>query len=378
MNNNILKYLAAGALVMTFSACENLEDKLSEPKVYFENAKSVIEVFSDDPVSFDLTTRLTTFNEKDVDIVYSIADESAIEDYNTKHGTTMGALEGAVVSSMTTKIKAGGIYSDVVKINIEDPSDLQEGKSYLFPIRIESSSISTIKGSDLIYFIVKKPVKITDVGHFKTARYGESKSYLTVPLTDSHEFEALTYEALINVSNFGNNNTIMGCEGVMILRIGDMPNVPANKVQVAGNVDFFGPELEANTWYHIALVCDGPNGKATIYLNGEKFSEAGLAKMPKKLFTATEGFSIGLVPNFMWGERPFNGLMSEVRLWNVARTANQIRENMMSVDPDSKGLLCYYKLNQFPVVDATPNHLDPKTGSYVYERHLDPPLMKVN
>lgn len=34
MNKNILKYIAAGALVMAFSACDNLEDKLLESKVY--------------------------------------------------------------------------------------------------------------------------------------------------------------------------------------------------------------------------------------------------------------------------------------------------------------------------------------------------------
>ena len=37
--------------------------------------------------------------------------------------------------------------------------------------------------------------------------------------------------------------------------------------------------------------------------------------------------------------------MSEVRLWNVARTENQIRQSMLDVDPKSEGLVAYYKLN---------------------------------
>ena len=56
----------------------------------------------------------------------------------------------------------------------------------------------------------------------------------------------------------------MGCEGVMILRIGDSPAVDKRQLQVAGKVDFLGPKLEANKWYHVALVCDGPKGTATI------------------------------------------------------------------------------------------------------------------
>ena len=47
----------------------------------------------------------------------------------------------------------------------------------------------------------------------------------------------------------------------------------------------------------------------------------------------------------MWGERPFWGAMSEVRLWNTSRTENQIKQNMLSVDPKSDGLAAYYKLN---------------------------------
>ena len=59
--------------------------------------------------------------------------------------------------------------------------------------------------------------------------------------------------------------------------------------------------------------------------------------------------------------------MSEVRLWSVARTANQIRENMMFVDSGSDGLVGYWKLNGedieqrdgvWYVLDQSPNHND--------------------
>ena len=45
------------------------------------------------------------------------------------------------------------------------------------------------------------------------------------------------------------------------------------------------------------------------------------------------------------GTRPIFGYMSEVRVWNVARTENQLNQNMMGVDPKSEGLVLYYKLN---------------------------------
>ena len=37
--------------------------------------------------------------------------------------------------------------------------------------------------------------------------------------------------------------------------------------------------------------------------------------------------------------------MSEIRVWSVARSENQIKQNMLGVDPKSDGLELYYKLN---------------------------------
>jgi hypothetical protein len=38
------------------------------------------------------------------------------------------------------------------------------------------------------------------------------------------------------------------------------------------------------------------------------------------------GFYIGRIYGFKWGERPFHGKMSEVRVWSVARTENQLKQ----------------------------------------------------
>ena len=59
------------------------------------------------------------------------------------------------------------------------------------------------------------------------------------------------------------------------------------------------------------------------------------------------GFYIGRIYGFKWGERPFHGKMSEVRVWSVARTENQLKQNMLGVDPASEGLALYYKLDGF-------------------------------
>ena len=53
-------------------------------------------------------------------------------------------------------------------------------------------------------------------------------------------------------------------------------------------------------------------GKTAIFINGEKASEA-VWDIPSFDFGKGD-FFIGKVAGFMWGERPFYGRMSEVRL----------------------------------------------------------------
>ncbi|MEG2062036.1 MAG: LamG-like jellyroll fold domain-containing protein, partial [Alistipes sp.] len=55
-------------------------------------------------------------------------------------------------------------------------------------------------------------------------------------------------------------------------------------------------------------------------------------------------------------ERPLNGLISEVRVWNTVRTPEQIWKYMYDVEPTTEGLCAYWKFNEGEgnvVVDQT-------------------------
>lgn len=114
---------------------------------------------------------------------------------------------------------------------------------------------------------------------------------------------------------------------------------------------------------HVAFTYDASAGMATLYLNGEKIAEKTVGSLT---FDLNERFCIGYAYDYD-RNRKWNGFMSEVRLWSVARTANQIRENMMFVDSGSDGLVGYWKLNGedieqrdgvWYVLDQSPNHND--------------------
>lgn len=341
MNKHIFNYLILGGMALLIGACNDSVSDLLEPKVYFESREYTLSMEDEsDTIAVDLTSRLSTMTSSQVDVSYSIADPSVVAEYNAKYGTAYQMLDVSKVklSSTTSTIPSGKVYAENVKLKLSDLGTLEEGKAFVVPVRVQSASVSTLPGTSIAYFFLSKPVKITKVGTF-------SYSYISIRFPAETYFSSFTYETLIYVNSFSSNNTIMGTEGVMILRIGDSPGTPYDYLEVAGGQHYNVKEgLKAKRWYHVALTYDQPSGKTAIYVNGSKWAESAWA-IPGFDPNADVGFNIGMIPNFPWGSRPLNGYLSEVRVWSIARTENQLKQNMLSVDPNSEGLALYYKLD---------------------------------
>jgi len=94
------------------------------------------------------------------------------------------------------------------------------------------------------------------------------------------------------------------------------------------------------TWYHLAMTYDG-NG-VSLYVNGElQFTAAGTvtptASQPLLLGARNNGGD----PNWVLG------IIDDVRIWNHARTKDQIQANMKAVLSGSEaGLIAYYRMDQ--------------------------------
>jgi len=105
----------------------------------------------------------------------------------------------------------------------------------------------------------------------------------------------------------------------------------------------FGPLL-GNTWYHLVGTYDGDTLRA--YTNGRLVSE--------KIFNGgppvREEFSlkIGKHAKLSGSEEFFNGSVDEVRVWNLVRSADEIRKAMYHPLTGSEaGLKHYYQFNSF-------------------------------
>ncbi len=95
--------------------------------------------------------------------------------------------------------------------------------------------------------------------------------------------------------------------------------------------------LEADRWYHIAAV--NSNGVRTLYVNGVEHTLSGT---PVSAGANTDKLTLGV--DYLPSPRYFNGAIDEVRIWNTARTKDQVRDDMRSIlDPAPPGLAAYYR-----------------------------------
>ncbi len=118
----------------------------------------------------------------------------------------------------------------------------------------------------------------------------------------------------------------------------------------------------SKTWTHLAGTYDGETVR--LYVNGNLVGENPYTQ---NLGTGDTGFIIGGYPG---GGNTFHGMIDEVRLWNVARTQQQIKSYLNNVlIGNEEGLVGYWPLdstytgsNSLVTPDKSKNHND----LYVY------------
>ncbi|RYE29596.1 MAG: LamG domain-containing protein, partial [Sphingobacteriaceae bacterium] len=103
-------------------------------------------------------------------------------------------------------------------------------------------------------------------------------------------------------------------------------------------------------WYHIAFVMTNINTE--IFINGVSIGLTGntintnITGLPVKIGTSE-------VTGNLAGNEYFKGAIDEVRIWNTARTQNQIQANMSnSIAANSSGLIAYYPVDAGVTTEA--------------------------
>ena len=272
--------------------------------------------------------------------------------------TTAGWIKNVQVASF-----AAGNGSVTFDVDANEVSELREGVITV-----------SYEGAESVNYTVKQAAMAP--AQQTSATFNNTGVLVGMP---AQQYAGVTYEALVNFSSFNDNNTVIGQEEVFLLRVGDSGK-DNNQIHVCfDNLDAQGEainkngsllsntRLSANKWYHLAATIQpsGSGVEVALYINGvlEKSQVFADIHMPEvggdgkalptdnyhsatNNYDAKRGIFIGRLVNFKWGgDRAMNGMMREARVWSVARTADQIQNNMFSVDASSAGLEAYYKFD---------------------------------
>ena len=319
---------------------------------------------------------------EETDVRVTVApDEALVATYNRTHGTDFAMLPARYTDFKPVQmvIPAGKTFSESIPVHfiaLTGEGESHEGAmdldhTYLFPLRITSKDLGVMQGSAVAYFLVRRSSSITVAARL-------TDNWINFPLLDQpgrqseayNGLTAMTYEALIYVDKFDLNNSfgscaissVMGVEQYLLLRIGDT-KFERQQLQFdgSGSGASFGKfprrdprkNLEAGRWYHVACTYDYETRTARIYVDGKIQSEA------KEMGNATGGINLAQralgeaeAYQFFIGRsyneyRPLQGMIAEARVWNVARTPEQIWENMYRIrEPENEPtLIGYWKFN---------------------------------
>ncbi len=359
------------AVAMIFSGCNNGEEFNDAVFMTGTLTSSNVRFLVDGQSEMALTVSSSAKASSDVTIEVKATPEM-LEAYNKKTGRNyqLPPEDAYSIEGGKVVIKSGTAQSTQVKLSA-DGDKLQEGVGYCLPV-----SIASVEGADLqpIESARTAYILFTKVINIKAANLGgnggfDIKGFWISQNENSpvQDLKAMTLEMKVLPVSFPRTTSgdagiasLCGCEENFLFRFGDGAGFATNKLQLAkgsiGNPTHpdqkehfdtkIDKEFPTGHWLHFAAVYDGHFLR--IYLDGELIhsveSQGGSINLSMAYdgHSWDDGFSIGRSTGY---KRYFNGYVSECRVWNVARTLDEIENGICYIDPTSEGLVAYWRFN---------------------------------
>jgi len=335
-------------MVLTlFSACKDKESFDNKVFISTEKLERIINKPSVTSAEFAIKIAMSSMESAPVAVELSV-DQSKIDAYTKVYKETVEMLPSTFYSLSSTKaqINSGTVESSPVTVKFDKINTLDRDIIYVLPISISQGDLAILESQRTVYYVIKGGALIDVVADMEDNYLHIDQWKTPTPLNNLSEF---TLESLVRVRNFDRMiSSIMGIEGKFLIRLGDA-NFPPNQIQVAtsaGNLPGSDATkgLPANQWVHVAVTFNAKDKKLRVYVNGKQQSE-GNSNLSTVSFgvNGKDGFYIG---RSYADDRYMAGDISECRIWNVERTAEQIANNPYEVSPTSTGLVAYWKCNE--------------------------------
>ncbi len=349
---------------VAFTGCKN-EDPAEhhfDNKLYISSAQLTDDLLIRDDIVSDsrtISARLALPAPEDVTVTFEGRPDLAAR-YNMVYGDNAVGLPAEYFSipEKVISIGKGNVTGNDIVVNFTNTNELNGDLRYVLPVTVaDIQGISLLESTRTVYFVFKGAALINVVADI-------SEMYFPVNWSSSVNVSGLktiTVEALVRSSDWeaGRGNalsSVFGIEGNFLIRIGDADR-PRNQLQLVnpnGNWPSpnAAPGLPVNEWIHIAVVWDATTGERIYYQNGEVVASDNAASGSVSL---NSGCYVGRSYD---DSRWLPGEISELRIWNIQRTQEQIASSMYTVDPTTPGLLAYWKFNEGSgnvINDATGN-----------------------
>lgn len=349
---------------VAFTGCKN-EDPAEhhfDNKLYISSAQLTDDLLIRDDIVSDsrtISARLALPAPEDVTVTFEARPDMAAR-YNMVYGDNAVGLPAEYFSipEKVISIGKGNVTGNDIVVNFTNTNELNGDLRYVLPVTVaDIQGISLLESTRTVYFVFKGAALINVVADI-------SEMYFPVNWSSSVNVSGLktiTVEALVRSSDWeaGRGNalsSVFGIEGNFLIRIGDADR-PRNQLQLVnpnGNWPSpnAAPGLPVNEWIHIAVVWDATTGERIYYQNGEVVASDNAASGSVSL---NSGCYVGKSYD---DSRWLPGEISELRIWNIQRTQEQIASSMYTVDPTTPGLLAYWKFNEGSgnvINDATGN-----------------------
>lgn len=276
--------------------------------------------------------------------------------YNMEYGDNAFALPAEYWQIPETErvIEAGALVAEGFDVLFTGIKDLDISDRYVLPVEISSvEGAPLLMTHQVVYFVVRGAAIINvvaDVTKMKARFNWTGEVANTVRSMPVITVEALLY-CTADSWEAGRGNalsTVFGIEGHFLLRVGDADR-PRDQLQIVAPSGGNWPApnavqgLPVGKWVHIAYVYDTQQNRREYYMDGVLVAESDASISSNVNLTSGSGCYVGFAYD---DSRWMPGMMSELRVWNIHRTAEQIASSPYKVDPQSEGLVGYWKFDE--------------------------------
>jgi hypothetical protein len=291
-------------------------------------------------------------------IAWGIAEVSTDETSNI--GTTTAQSGGNVTDEGNSYVTSKGVVWDVTDnptilsyLGITNDgsgtgsftsnlSGLSEATTYYvraYATNNEGTGYGTVKSFTTD---IDPPTPMTPPGN--ALDFDGYDDYVSLPNESNFDFTStITIEVWLNVDAFDKDwqAIVTKGDGAWRLHRYGATNHIAFGTSGLSNVDLEGTtDVNDGQWHHVAGVFDGST--KYLFVDGNLDASVGATGS----ITAND-YLVNIAENAESTGRYFNGLIDEVRIWNIARTQTQIQDNMNTVmTGNESGLVAYYKFDQ--------------------------------